>query len=252
MASQICEHVFCEEDNVQYCCICGIELDTSCDLKNDFCNSSYSIKVATDNYDNYLTECDPKLKKDIITTFEAILKICNLRGDGKKALLSACYMYKILDSGKTVPCRYVQLKFNLTKKKFSEGKKVFQHWQESQYGYDEENIQLKTSIDPKTGLPVAELVPVEQKISDFVDHIFTHYSLDQLYIPEIREKCLLIDDSDSFTNFNPNAVCACIIFFFLHNKNKIQYKKNEFIRKIGISDVTVQKIAKQLIKNQII
>jgi len=219
---QLCSHKFsCDGDGV-HCLYCGLE-------KNDFVGdsiytsrhtaseikscSNYSAKVPTDDLNCYLEELTNEDKSHIITVFESLLIKNNLRGTGKKALLAACYFYLAAQS-LTLTSRDVAHKFKIDKKKFSEGKQIF-----------------------LTHFP--EYRTLERKISEFVDVIFRKFELPLENKTKVVDLCKQIDDSIKFVNFSPYSVCACVVYRELASTG---LKKNTFLKQVGISEVTVQKI----------
>jgi hypothetical protein len=214
-----CNHVFTESEDQSVVCVnCGLEQDNDLykaldnDLKRN--SSNYSVRVPVDDLNYYLEELPVDIKSQIINTFEKLLQLNNLRGNGKKALLAACYFYLSSANSFTLTCRDVYHKFKIDKKKFSEGKQLF-----------------------LTHFP--EHRTLEKKISEYVDIIFSRFSLPETQKELVSDTCKKIDDNTRFVNFNPYSVCACVVYQKL---NGLGIKKNVFIKRIGMSEVTVQKI----------
>lgn len=211
-----CNHVFVDETDLSICTFCGLEKENLYikALETDGKKiSNYSVKTSSSDLNFHLDEIDGKLKNDIIYTFDKLLQEHNLRGSGKIALLAACYFY--LSSSSTVMiCKDVYRKFGIDKKKFSEGKQLFlNHY------------------------PVYRTL--EKKISEYVDLIFSRFEFPIGRKDKVVWLCKKIDDNAKLSNFNPYAVCACIIYQELL---EVGIKKNIFIKKIGMSEMTIQKI----------
>jgi hypothetical protein len=214
-----CIHLFKDEIDFSVCSNCGLEkenlytkaLDT--DSKRI---SNYSVKTSSDDLNFYLDDVGIDLKKEIIETFDMLLQKTNLRGTGKKALLAACYFYRLSDSSALV-CKDVYKKFGIDKKKFSEGKQLF-----------------------LTHFP--KYRTLEKKISEFVELIFERFDFPLQSKGRVLSACYKIDGNVKLSNFNPYAVCACVVYRELDASFCLDIKKNIFIKKIGMSEMTVQKI----------
>lgn len=211
-----CDHVFVYELDLLICSNCGLEKESlylkalEADGKKV---SNYSVKTSSDDLNYYLEGITSETKTKIIASFDYLLKKNNLRGSGKKALLAACYFY-LLSSTSVLICKDVYKKFGIDKKKFSEGKQLF------------------LTYYPKYRT-------LEKKISEYVDLIFNRFEFPEEKKSTIFRICTEIDSNVKLLNFNPYAVCACIVYNKLTN---ISIKKNIFIKKIGMSEMTVQKI----------
>lgn len=208
-----CFHNFIHESDGMLCLVCGLEkTNLVLDAEIKTC-SNYSAKIPTDDLNGYLEELSLDIKGRIITIFELLLSKNNLRGTGKKALLAACYFY-IAAQTLTLTSREVSHKFKIDKKKFSEGKQIFL-------------------------VHFPEYRTLERKISEFVDVIFKKFDLATENKDKVVVICKQIDDSVKFVNFSPYSVCACVIFKELSPSG---LKKNSFLKQVGISEITVQKI----------
>jgi transcription initiation factor TFIIIB Brf1 subunit/transcription initiation factor TFIIB len=213
MDSTTCCHKFMWDVDGVHCLNCGLEQkEFVLDAEIKTC-SNYSAKVSTDDLNCYLDELTIKDKSHIITVFESLLVKNNLRGTGKKALLAACYFYLAAQS-MTLTSRDVSHKFKIDKKKFSEGKQIF-----------------------LTHFP--EYRTLERKISEFVDAIFKKFNLPLDNKDRVVTLCKQIDESIKFVNFSPYSVCACVVYKELSSSG---LKKNAFLKQVGISEITVQKI----------
>lgn len=216
-----CIHHFIHDEDNLICMHCGLEKeDVTSEIhgasrfsmrQQPISSGNYSVKIPTDDLNAYLEDITTDVKQNIIATFEMLLQKNNLRGSGKKALLAACYFYL----ASPMICRDVYIKFKINKKKFSEGKQIFL-------------------------FHFPEYRAVERKISEFVECIFQKFSLPITEKQNISLLCKEIDNCTKFVNFNPYSVCACIIFRELSNTG---LKKNIFLKQVGISDVTVQRIS---------
>lgn len=210
-----CIHTFIDEIDLVVCLNCGLEKENlyTKALETDSKITHYSVKTSTDDLNFYLEDVvDSELKSQIIRTFDELLKKNNLRGNGKKALLAACYFYFSSESSVLI-CKDVYRKFKIDKKKFSEGKQLFL-------------------------INFPEYRTLEKKVSQYVDLIFTRFELPLEEKEKVSFRCQKIDGNVKLSNFNPYAVCACIVYQELFNI----IKKNVFIKKIGMSEMTIQKI----------
>lgn len=218
--THVCNHFFIEDENFSVCNYCGLE--TICMPKSidNINNSCYSVRLPHDDLNKYLKELSEPIRKNIIAVFESLLEKNNLRGEGKKALLSACYMYILLENGYVLTYKDACNKFNVERKKFSEGKQLF------------------LTYYPKYRI-------IEKKSSEYAEklfELFRKFNLPEQLLADVKEKCQKIDNDVKFVNFNPHSVCACVIFKTLEDRGINHIKKNTFIKMVGMSDVSVQKI----------
>lgn len=221
-----CKHNFIQDyNNLLMCEFCGLENNDN-NLNYDIPRSvGYSLtKKIDDDLSKYLNNAETSdiIKKEIINIFEQLLQKKNLRGDGKRALLAACYFYSKLKSGSSITSRDIYQKFGIEKKKFNEGK----------------HLLLTYYPNFRT---------ITKKISDYIDSIFEKFQISTTKRDLIFKKCESINSKPDFDNYNPYSVCACIIFKELSFTGDIRVKKNIFVKEVGMSDVTVQKIMNSLI-----
>lgn len=223
-----CDHLFEEDDNFSVCNRCGLETICMPTAVDNLSNSCYSVRLPHDELNKYLADLSDPLRKKIITVFESLLEKNNLRGEGKKALLSACYMYILLENGTILTYKDACTKFNVERKKFSEGKQLF-----------------------LTHYP--KYRTLEKKSSEYVEKLFElfgKFNLSNQVLLDVKERCYEVDNDLQFVNFNPHSVCACVIFKTLEEKGIHHIKKNCFIKMVGMSDVSVQKILQVLDKKK--
>jgi transcription initiation factor TFIIIB Brf1 subunit/transcription initiation factor TFIIB len=209
----MCTHEYERIDNYLICILCGIEQDNF-----QIIEDTYYQKHIQEDYNKYFEDLDNELKNQILNTFESVLEQHTVRGVGRKALLAACFFYKLLESNKHSPTsRDVYKKFKLEKKKFGEGKKLFLLY----------NYKYRT---------------INKKISEYVDSLVKTFEVSNETEHLVRERCVKIDNDGCFINFNPYSVCACILYTCMNDKEKKRIKKNLFTTTVGMSDKTVEKI----------
>lgn len=228
MSSSKCQHVFIDEDAYKVCGNCGLEVDLLINDTQTFSNygtaknnSNYSVKVTHEDYSVYLEGIPMELRKKIITTFEQMLQQTNQRGEGKKAILAACYFYLLSDANYAITQRETFHRFKLNKKKFTKGAEYF----------------LQKYKDYRT---------MTKRISDFVDSYFERFSFPIEHKAEALRRTKLVDRYSAFANSDPSKVCACIVFNLLIEKDDYKPPKNLYIRGVGMSDETIKKINSKL------
>ena len=220
----ICNHDFEYDDIFKICTICGQEV-LCMPNEDSTANSCYSVKLPQYELNKYLSDLSNDTKMKIITIFEELLVKKNLRGEGKKALLSVCYMYILLEEGNIITYRDVCSKFKIDRKKFSIGKQLF-----------------------LTHYPSYRIIVM--KSSDYIEKLLPifKFNFTKELLNELQIKCKQIDNNVKFINFNPHSVCACIIFKTLEENGYKDIYKSQFTKKIGMSDTSVQKITNLLNK----
>jgi transcription initiation factor TFIIIB Brf1 subunit/transcription initiation factor TFIIB len=209
----MCSHDYERIDNYLICTLCGIEQDNF-----QIIEENYYQKNIQEDYNNYFADLDNDLKNQILNTFESVLEQHTVRGVGRKALLAACFFYKLLESKQYSPTsRDVYKRFNLEKKKFGEGKKLFLLY----------NCKYRT---------------MNKKISEYINSLVKTFDISDETLMCLQEKCERFDNDGCFINFNPYSVCACILYTCMNDREKKRIKKNLFTTTVGMSDKTVEKI----------
>uniref|UniRef100_A0A6C0JPU0 Transcription factor TFIIB cyclin-like domain-containing protein n=1 Tax=viral metagenome TaxID=1070528 RepID=A0A6C0JPU0_9ZZZZ len=227
MTFEVCLHEF--EETESYCIICGLECLKMPNIEYTYnSDSCYSSKIPQDDFDLYLKDVSDEIRKKIITIFESLLIKNNLRGDGKKALLSACYMYILLENNQILIFKDVCIKFNVKKKGFAKGEKI-----------------LLTNYNQYRVIRITSSEYINTLLS-----VFINFNINDLIVDEIKKICKEVDKDKKFINYNQYSVCACVFFKIIEKseeeKKEKVLKKNTFIKLVGMSDVSVQKILNDL------
>jgi len=206
--------------------------------QSTFDNYNYLISTNNENIYNFIKDIPLEIKNKIISDFEFVTEHeKKSRGDNKKAILAVSYFFNITNQIIADTEKDAYKKFFLTKKKFGIGKKLFlKHFKK----YND----------------------IDVFISSYVKNVFSKFpnTISEITILYI---CKYVDNYKKLANFNPYTVCACILLYFLleqasndnthitniYDSNQIKkiFKRNIYLKIIGMSDIIVKSINKVLI-----
>lgn len=206
-----CRHLNCQIGD--YCMICG---DCGLEMEEERAGATtdYTTKAANDDFNKYMSGVDPAVRRQVIDSFERVLEQHVVRGVGRKALLAACFMY---ESGIVTTSRDVSAKFELERKRFGEGKRLFLTY----------NRRYRTMIRP---------------ISDYTPLLLNTFDVCEETRRKTMDACAKMEKDDDFVNFSPYSVCACLLYNCMTDVEHKRVKKNVFTTRVGMSDKTVDKI----------
>lgn len=211
--SSDCEHIFVFNECVYICELCCEErLFVE---QSSFDNYNYLITSNNENIYNFIKDLNKEVKNKIILNFEVVTEHeKKTRGDNKKAILAVSYFFNTSNYICANTEKDAYKKFFITKKKFGIGKKLFlKHFKE----YND----------------------IEVFISSYVQNVFLKYP--NKFSPTIiLYICKYVDSYKKLSNFNPYTVCACILLYFLMNEDL--FKRNIYLKTIGMSDIIVKSI----------
>lgn len=210
-----CIHNFVIEKGLRVCEDCGLEDDPM--ILNSFIYS-YAVKITSDDVKMLV---DDDIKSEVIDLFDALWKKANLRGEGKRALIAACYNFICLKKKIPTTTNIICGKFNIKLRKYMRGIYLF-------LKFNPEYSQYQNFC----------------KISHYVDMLMDQFEItaDKRNVLEYCEKNL--DDNKLFVNIKPYSVCAC--FLYLEFLEKMNVKKSQFIKSIKVSDSFFKRIIKLL------
>lgn len=208
-----CDHIFVLRENVYICDLCCEEqLYVE---QSSFDNYNYLIATNNENIYNFIKDIDIEIKNKVILDFEFVIeREKKSRGDNKKAILAVSYFFNTTNKIIADTEKDAYKKFFLTKKKFGIGKKLFlKHFKK----YND----------------------IDVFISSYVKNVFTKFpnTFSETIIFYI---CKYVDDYKKIANYNPYTVCACILLFFLLKEPG--FKRNIYLKTIGMSDIIVKSI----------
>jgi len=191
------------------------------DLLSFLNTQSITTDINTDVYtirnNRVYLKNEDNIRRTIMSMYDRVTIGSSMRNENKRALLAVCYFHTLDRERVYITLRDVCEKFDIRRKKYSDGRKFL---------LDND----PTYIDCDR----------EKKVSSFVDTLFIKFNLSPNRHSEIVEKARLLDNYRCLINYNPFSICACLIFHIL--KTDISLKKIEFVKRIGISDTTFKKI----------
>jgi transcription initiation factor TFIIIB Brf1 subunit/transcription initiation factor TFIIB len=216
----MCDHEFNNFGELSICVVCGYQSE---DINYNYDTTTYkhativTMPKIYQTYNSYLEDMSETTRQKIYTLFEELVQQNNPRGDGKRALLAACDFYIGCDEGRPQTSKNIQQKYGITRHKFSDSKQLLLN--------NYKHYRL-----------------LEMKISNYIDCVFTNFNFDKTYKPLLREKIKPLDAELKFVNHNPFSVCACFVYKWLLEHGSLEIKRNAFVKKVGMSDVTITKI----------
>lgn len=153
-----------------------------------------------------------------------------LRGNSRRGVMFACvfFAYKLHNKAKTP--EELNKSFKITKKIISKGMKFYNLRREAMS--TTEHIQKTSYIEPL----------------DFIPSILNKLELDniKLHSDNINKIYKLIENRSSLINrSNPQSVASGLVFYYCQ-LNNIDLNCYKFSRKIGLSDITVGKIYRNI------
>ena len=212
-----CDHAFVFHDEMYICEHCGLESDDMIQDRDNMIPSISDLSLSS-----FLQALPLEYSKEIMSKFETIQKCHNVRGRSKRSLLAACFFFILLDKNKIFTCKDIQEHFNIDKRKFSEGKRVFLTY----------NKKYRVN---------------DRKISDYLEPVFERFNFPKAKYSLIYHECRKLDANKSLINLNPFVVCACFTYKKLIEFDHIQLKKGVFTKRLGVSEVTIQNIFRNLL-----
>ncbi len=214
-SNNICKHENCIiYNNTNVCEDCGLQSNECKIMYNDIELSSASNNSLT----QYLEDLPPEKKNKIIKCFDEISKDINFRSEGKRGILAACFFFILrTDYGEYYTFNDIKRIFNIEKRKFCVGKQLFLN------KYKEHRIY-------------------DINISDYLLNLFDRFGINNFMVRnDMIRKCKNLNENEELVNFNPFAVCSCFVYKYLYERDD-KIKKSMFIKDIGMSEITINKI----------
>lgn len=234
-----CKHVnVIEESSVKICCDCGIEInrEISCEKEWRYYGSEDTRKNSDPSRCHIRKTEDKSIFRDLdsLGFSERIINIANdiysqvtngkiYRGSTRKAIVFACIFqtYKII--GKPKSKENLMETFKLENKDISKGIK-----------------QMYFNL-PKNNIITKYITPVE-----LIEEIMTKLNTtdkQKLEISELYDK--IKNKSSLLSRSRPQSIASSIIYYYL-SKQDDNMKIKDFIKKVKLSELTVNKITKEI------
>lgn len=234
----ICKHVnIMEEAGVKTCYDCGCEIsrDISCEKEWRYYGSEDTRKNSDPSRCHIRKSEEKSIFKDLesLGFSERIIKIANdiyndvtngkiYRGNSRKAIVFGCIFqtYKILG----IPKSYENLRevFTLEKKICLKGLKLV-------------TLNLPKNIDIITKY----ITPIE-----LINEIMTKLNATQSQKNEISELYMKIKNKSPVLNRSrPQSIASSVIYYYL-SKQDDNIKIKDFIKKVKLSELTINKLTK--------
>lgn len=242
LESEECMHPDVSNDNgIVSCTECGLELQKIISYEKDwrYYGSDDTRKNSDPNRCHIRKIEDKSIFKDV-ETFGFSEKVVNMandiytevtkgkiyRGNSRKAIIFGCIFHSIKIHGKMYSCEALRSIFKLDKKIILKGLK---------------HVNLNS---PKNGTIVNRYVTPIELVNEYITK-FTHSKEDIEAIVEIYEK--IKNKSSMINRSRPQSVASSIIYYHFSKKfGSNNFAVKDFIKKIKLSELTVNKINKEI------
>lgn len=238
-----CEHLkYFEEDGIKLCIDCGCEVnvldfesewrnygdsDTRSSKDTSRCHKSQTVKPGLDKVfqEAKLGFLQQSIKKKVEKRYNIIVGKDTVRGTGRKAIVASCLLYVFRDEHDIRFADEIRLLFGLTKRDMSDGLTKY---------------YAKFLTDRIKSLKPSDLIRRIMKITE----------IDYKHYPKIFRIAKCLYNTDKILNHsNPQSVACSIIYFYLclrpKYKQSLGLNKSKFASKVGLSDITITKLAKR-------
>jgi len=241
------DEVECEHENVienigtLMCTDCGTELSKVVSYLKDwrYYGSDDTRKNSDPNRCHIRKIEDKSIFKDV-ESFGFSEKIVNLandiysqvtkgkiyRGNSRKAIIFGCIFHSIKINGKVYSCESLRTIFNLDKKIILKGLK---------------HVNLNS---PKNSNIVNRYITPIELVNEYITK-FNHIEEDKQVITDIYEK--IKSKSSIINRSRPQSVASSLIYYHFSKKfGSNNFSIKDFIKKIKLSELTVNKISKEI------
>ena len=237
-----CEHIDIANDNGIVSCVdCGVEVSKIVSYEKDwrYYGSDDTRKNSDPNRCHIRKIEDKSIFKDV-ESFGFSEKIVNMandmysqvtkgkiyRGNSRKAIIFGCIFHTVKINGKVYSCETLRTIFKLDKKIILKGLK---------------HVNLNS---PKNSNMVNRYITPIELVNEYITK-FTHTDEDKILINEIYEK--LKNKSSIINRSRPQSVASSLIYYYFSNKfGSNNFSIKDFIKKIKLSELTVNKISKEI------
>lgn len=242
LEAEECEHKDIVNDNGLVSCVdCGMEVSKIVSYEKDwrYYGSDDTRKNSDPNRCHIRKIEDKSIFKDV-ETFGFSEKIVNLandiytevtkgkiyRGNSRKAIIFGCIFHSIKINGKMYSCESLRSIFKLDKKIILKGLK---------------HVNLNSSKN--SNIVNRYITPIEL-VNEYITK-FNHDEEDKISINGIYER--IKNKSSVINRSRPQSVASSIIYFHFSNKfGSNNFSIKDFIKKIKLSELTINKITKEI------
>ncbi len=237
----------CEHDNIinelgcVLCTDCGIEISKLVVYEREtrYYGADDTRKNSDPNRCHIRKIEDKSIYKDV-ENFGFSEKIVNLandiytqvtkgkiyRGNSRKAIIFGCIFHSIKINGKVYSCESLRTIFNLDKKIILKGLK---------------HVNLNS---PKNSNIVNRYITPIELVNEYITK-FNHIEEDKQVITDIYEK--IKSKSSIINRSRPQSVASSLIYYHFSKKfGSNNFSIKDFIKKIKLSELTVNKISKEI------
>ena len=239
---QECEHNDIINDNgIVSCTDCGMEVSKIVSYEKDwrYYGSDDTRKNSDPNRCHIRKIEDKSIFKDV-ETFGFSDKIVNLandiyfqvtkgkiyRGNSRKAIIFGCIFHSVKINGKMYSCESLRNIFKLDKKIILKGLK---------------HVNLNS---PKNGTIVNRYITPIELVHEYIIK-FAHTEEDKILIGDIYDK--IKNKSSVINRSRPQSVASSLIYYHFSKKfGSNNFSIKEFIKKVKLSELTINKISKEI------
>ena len=158
--------------------------------------------------------------------YQEILKDNIYRGANRKAIIVVCIFFSYINHGECRTTDEIRQKFGIKKKNMKEGfEKYCIRFPKS----------AKSYIDPK----------------NLIRQIMIRANISFEHLRKVNKLCDFLENTSPILNrATPQSVAAAIVYFYIcldpEYKEKLQMTKMKFSNIVGLSDITITKLGKEL------
>lgn len=229
------------ESGTLLCCDCGLAISTIISYEKDwrYYGSDDTRKSSDPNRCHIRKVEDKSIFKDV-ESYRFQEKIVNTandiytqvtngkiyRGKSRKAIIFGCIFQAIKMNGKSYTCDSLRVIFGLDRKSILKGLKYV-------------NLRAPKSLQMRTRLPNSNEL-VEEYMDKFELQADERAQILD-YFARIKNRSTMINRS------RPQSVASALIYYFLcKKKGSNNVNMNDFIQKVSLSELTIQKIYREI------
>ena len=239
---ETCKHNDISNDNGIVSCIdCGMEVSKIISYEKDwrYYGNDDTRKNSDPNRCHIRKIEDKSIFRDVenLGFSEKVVNLANdiytqvtkgkiYRGNSRKSIIFGCIFHSVKMNGKIYSCEALRNIFKLDKKIILKGLK---------------HVNLHS---PKNGQIVNRYITPIELVNEYIVK-FTYIEEDKKAISDIYEQ--IKDKSSMINRSRPQSVASSLIYYYFakkHGSNNFSIK--DFIKKIKLSELTVNKISKEI------
>ena len=240
---QISKHTSCPHTNINpnnKCCMnCGIEVDNDIQYNHEMCNTTSNRKYTNPSRCHVRKSDEKNIYKDVsnLNIPDTIIKEANslyqhvvgkriFRGNTRKSIIFACIFYAYKQSGQPQSCDTLTTLFNIERKDGLKGLKIVN------LHSDNDVVSKSTYITPE----------------NIISEIMKKFSASDNDIQEVIDlHSKIYKKSEILNRARPQSVASGLIRYYILKNNK-NIPMNDFISTVGISELTINRIVKEISK----